>query len=147
MNELFSAFGIDWRLLMVNTINFGLLLFLLYYFLYGRLIKVLEERREKIAKGIQDAQEAEEKLKGIQDARASMLADAGKEADSLITSARASASAKQKEIITAGETAAANVIRSAEAQAAEMKQKAITESKQEVAKLIVLGMEKVGKAK
>lgn len=145
MNELFSAFGIDWRLLMINIINFGLLLFLLYYFLYGRLIRVLEERREKIAKGIQDAQEAEEKLKGIQDARASMLADAGKEADSLITSARASASAKQKEIITAGETAAANVIRSAEAQAAEMKQKAIAESKQEVAKLIVLGMEKVGK--
>lgn len=147
MSELFSAFGIDWRLLVVNAINFGLLLFVLWYFLYERLIRVLEDRREKIAKGVQDAHEAEQKLKDIQDARAGMLAEAGKEADSLITSARASATSKQKEIITAGETAAANVIRGAEAQAAEMKQKAIAESKQEVAKLIVLGMEKVGKVK
>lgn len=142
MSELFGAFGIDWRLLLVNCINFGLLLLGLWYFLYGPLTRMLESRREKIAKGIEDATEAEAKLKGIEEARAGMIADAGKEADSLVASARAAGSAKQKELIAQGEAAAANVISSAEAQAKELKEKAITESKQEVAKLIVLGMEK-----
>ena len=147
MSELFSAFGIDWRLLLVDCINFGLLLLALWYFLYGPLTKMLESRRMKIAQGVQDAKDAGEKLAEIQSARAGMLADAGKEADMLVKDARATAVVKSKEIITAGEVAAANVMKSAEAQAQEMKAQAIAESKQEVAKLIVLGMERLAKQK
>ncbi len=147
MSSLISAFGIDWRLLIVNCINFGLLLTVLWYFLYGPLTKMLEQRRLKIAQGVQDASEAEAKLKEIHGARASMLADAGKEADQVIASARAAGSAKERELVSAGETAAANLLKEAQMQAEEMKAKSIAESKQEVAKMIVLGMERLAKQK
>ena len=143
MSELFSAFGIDWRLLLVNCINFGLLLLALWYFLYGPLTKMLEGRRQKIAQGVQDAKDAEARLAEIQESRAGMIADAGREADKLVADARSTAAAKGKELVMAGETAAANVLKSAEAQANEMKAQAIAESKQEVAKLIVLGMDRL----
>lgn len=147
MGQVFVAFGIDWRLLIINLINFGLLLIALWYFLYGPLTRMLEDRRQQIAKGVQDANDAAEKLKSIEDARASMLSDAGKEADQLLRDARTAASTKQKELIAQGEAAAASALKSAEAQAGELKQKAIEESKQEVAKLIVLGMEKLARQK
>lgn len=143
MSELFSAFGIDGRLLLINCINFGLLLVVLWYFLYGPLTKMLEQRRAKIAQGVKDAHEAETKLKEIHEARSSMIADAGKEADILVAGARAAASAKARELLAAGESAAANLLKDAQTQAQEMKAQAIAESKQEVAKMIVLGMEKI----
>lgn len=142
MSELFAAFGIDWRLLVINLVNFGLMLFALWYFLYGPILRVLEERREKIAAGVRNAEDAARKLKEVEDNRADMLAKAGKEADDVISQARASGTQKQREIVSAAESTAAGVIRDAERQAQELKETALRESKQEVAKLIVLGMEK-----
>lgn len=147
MGQVFAAFGVDWRLLVINLINFGILLVALWYFLYGPLTKMLEQRREKIAQGVQDAHEAETRLKEIQDTRASMIADAGKESEVLIAGARASGASKAREIVAAGETAAANLVKEAHAQAQEMKTQSIAESKQEVAKMIVLGMDRLAKHK
>jgi F-type H+-transporting ATPase subunit b len=147
MDQVFAAFGVDWRLLIINLINFGILLTALWYFLYGPLTKMLASRRDTLAQGVADAEDAAARLRDIEASRASMIADAGKEADKLVADARQSASSKQKELIAAGEAAAASVVKSAEAQAQELKQQAIAESKQEVAKLIVLGMEKLAKQK
>ena len=66
MNELLSAFGIDWRLLIINSINSGLMLFVLWYFLYGPITRMLESRRQKIAEGLRDAEEARERLQEIE---------------------------------------------------------------------------------
>ncbi|MCX6820293.1 MAG: F0F1 ATP synthase subunit B [Candidatus Adlerbacteria bacterium] len=145
MSELFSAFGIDWRLLVINSVNFGLLLLALWYFLYGPLTKMMEARRQKIAQGVQDAADAEARLAEIQNSRGAILSDAGKEADTIVSAARHSGAAREKELIAAGEATAANMLKEAEAQAREAKVQALNESKQEVAKLIVLGMEKLAK--
>ncbi len=145
MSDLFAAFGIDWRLLVINLINFGLLLSALWYFLYAPLTNMLEERRRKVAEGVADADEAARQLADIESSRADMLAKAGSEADEVIAAARSAAQAKGHEIVSASEASAQALLKDAEAQAAELKREAIEESKQEVAKLIVLGMEKMAK--
>lgn len=145
MSDLFAAFGIDWKLLVINLINFGLLLGALWYFLYEPLTRMLEERRRKVAQGVEDAEEAKRQLSEIEGSRAEMLAKAGSAADEVIASARASAQQKGHEIVSASEASAQALLKDAEAQAAELKREAIEESKQEVAKLIVLGMEKMAK--
>ena len=142
MNELFAAFGIDWRLLIVNIINFGLLLTALWYFLYQPLTNMLESRKQRIAEGVENAAQAQHRLEEIESSRAEMLAKAGKEADDVLGQARAAAVTKQQELIAAGEASASALLKEAEAQAAEMKREAIEKSKQEVAKLIVLGIER-----
>ncbi len=142
MNELFAAFGIDWRLLLINLFNFGLLLAVLWYFLYTPLTNMLESRREKLAQGVRDADEAADKLREVEDARAGMLASAGREADEVLVNARAAGVAKQEELIGQAQASAEALMREAQAQAQELKHAAIEESKQEVAKLIVLGMER-----
>ena len=143
MSGIFSTFGIDWRLLLINAVNFGLLMLALWYFVYGPVTKMLEERRQKVAKGVEDAQAAGVKLAEIEGSRKEVLADAGKEADGIIAEERVAAGAKEREILQHGEQRANSMVKDAEAQAAELKARAIEESKQEVAKLIVLGMQKV----
>lgn len=142
MSELFSAFGIDWRLLVINLINFGLLLLALWYFLYGPLTAMLEERRKRIAQGMHEAEAAGRKLREIEESRAAKLAEAGKEAETLMSHARKAAGEKEREIVAAGEAAAGRLLKDAESQAKELKAQALEESRHEVAKLIVLGVEK-----
>lgn len=145
MQQLFAAFGIDWRLLLINFLNFGILLWVLWYFLYGPLTKTLEARRQRMIEGVHNAHEADKRLEEINASRAGMLADAGKEADEVLAQARAAAMTKEHELLAQSEASAAALLKEAEAQAAEMKREAIAESKQEVAKLIVLGMERMAK--
>ena len=147
MQAIFTTFGIDWRLLLVNALNFGLLLLGLWYFLYTPLMRVLEERRKKVAQGVADAQKAAQELAGIEAARAAKLAQAGKEADTIVSLARTAGAHKEHEIIQSGEAAAQRILDEAEAQAREAKAQAIAESREEVARMVVLGMEKVFKGK
>jgi F-type H+-transporting ATPase subunit b len=106
---------------------------------------MLETRRRKMAQGVADAEEAKRQLSEIEGSRADMLAKAGSEADEVIASARAAAQQKGQEIVSASEASAQALLKDAEAQATELKREAIEQSKQEVAKLIVLGMEKMTK--
>ena len=141
MHALFDAFGLDWRLLVINLINFGLLSGVLWYFLYQPLTNMLESRREKIAEGVSKADEADKRLQQLEDTRGEMLAQAGRESDDVLAKARLAAGEKQQELLAQSEAAAQAVLRDAQFQAVEMKREAIEESKKEVAKLIVLGME------
>ena len=147
MSQVLSVFGIDWRLLLINAVNFGLVLLALWYFLYAPVLKMLEERRKKVSDGVRDAESAKRELDKIENSRAAVLAAAGRDADALSAAARAAGAQKERELVQKGEAAAATLVRDAAAQAAEMKARSIEESKQEVAKLIVLGMEKAFKAK
>jgi F-type H+-transporting ATPase subunit b len=142
MGAVLGTFGVDWRLLLINAINFGVLMLALWYFLYQPVTRVLEERREKVAKGVEDAQAAHEKLEEIEHSREGVLAQAGREADKLVEEARAAGAAKERELRAQGESAAQAALKEAQAQANDLKEKALEESKREVAKLIVLGIEK-----
>ena len=147
MDQLFAAFGIDWRLLIINCINFGLLLAVLWYFLYGPLTRMLESRRARIEQSVLDADHARQEREGIAASRHALLAKAGAEADALLAQARTVALEKQQELIASGAASAAALLAEAEAQSAALKEQALRESKQEVAKLIVLGMERAALGK
>lgn len=147
MESILGVFGIDWKLLLIQAVNFGLLMAALTYFLYGPIMRMLEERRQKVADGVRDAEAAARTRQEVENSRGDILAKAGKEADEALRAARATAVKKEKEILGAGEAAAASMLKDADAQAQEMKAQALRESKEEVAKLIVLGIEKAGFSK
>jgi len=147
MDQLFAAFGIDWRLLLINAINFGVLLGGLSYFLYKPITSMLEARRQKVEEGVRQAEEAEIKLREIENSRSEILANAGAEGDTIIAQAREEGAKKGREMLDAAQAASARTTAEAEVQARELKNKAIQESKEEIAKLIVLGIEKTATSK
>lgn len=143
MEAILHTFGIDWRLLLINAVNFGLLMGVLWYFLYAPVMRMLEERRSKVEQGVRDAEAAAQARAQTEGERKEVLAKAGAEADAVVAAARHSGSELEKQLREKGEAQAALALKEAEIRAAEMKERAVEESRKEVAKLIVLGMEKI----
>ena len=119
MEDIIQKFGIDGKLIVIQIINFTVLVGLLSYFLYKPLLKVLADREEKIAAGIADAEEA------------------GK------ARATTHASEKASEITMSAEEKANAILRQAEARGEDIKSQAHKDSEAEIAKLAVLAAEKV----
>lgn len=142
MQQIIGVFGIDWHVLIVQIINFTILLSVLWYFLYTPLITLIENRRAQIIKGVADAERAEVALKDADAKRAEILASASIEAQGIVTGARASGKAREVEIIEAAQEKYERMITEAAQKSAELEREALIRSKQEIAKLVVLGVEK-----
>ncbi len=143
MEQLLSAFGIDWHLLLAQAVNFAIVLIALTYFLYKPVLEMLDKRRELVAKGVEDAREAEVKLASADGEAASRLSVADTEAESIVSSARETANAQKAQIVRDAEERAAAVAKDAEARAQETAAKTLRESEKEIAHLAILAAEKI----
>lgn len=142
MGQLFDAFGIDLSLLIAQAINFGVLLVVLTYFLYRPVLRTLEERREKVAKGVADAEIAEAMLASADGEVATRIQGAEAEADTIVTSARDAASGEKARILKEAESRAAAIESDAQARAREEAARLMRESEKEITRLAILAAEK-----
>ena len=147
MEQLIHAFGIDVKLIVVQIINFVVLLAALSYFLYKPMLKLLNERQQKIEQGIKDAEDAAVAKASAVEEKQAILTQAQQEAADIDARAKAFAKGKEEEIIAAAQTKASEVIKDAESKGAALKEQALKESEAEIAKLAVLAAEKVLKEK
>jgi F-type H+-transporting ATPase subunit b len=138
MDQLLEAFGIDWKLLIAQAVNFGVLLVALWFFLYKPVMKTLDERAEKIRKGVEDAEKATEMLEGADAEAATRVKRADAEAAELLSSAREAAGTERARLVKEAESRAAAIEKDAEARAEESKARALKESEKEIARLAIL---------
>lgn len=84
MEAFIGQFGIDWRLLASQAVNFLLVLLVLRMFVYKPVSTLLRERKERVEAGIAKAQEADVRLQNVQEMVRERLQDAQTEAMSLL---------------------------------------------------------------
>lgn len=147
MSELFSTFGVDWRLLIIQAVNFGLLLLILWRFLYIPLVKVLDERRGKIAESVAKAEAADRRLVEADIEGRALVASAGKEAEGLVAAGRSRAEDQATEILKNTQAKADALIADAAARAEEAKRQALLASEKEITRAAMLAAEKILKEK
>lgn len=143
MEEIFHAFGVDARLIVIQIFNFGLLLLALWYFLYTPVLKLLNERQEKIKQGVKDAEAAEQSLKEAGDSKAAIVAEAHNKADAIVKHAEGHANERKSEIVKEAEARAESVLESAEKRGEQIKHKITSEAEADIAKAAVLAAEKI----
>ena len=143
MEQIIHAFGIDVRLIIIQIINFGILMALLTYFLYKPIMGMLAAREEKIARGIKDADEAAKARENAEVEKRSVLAAAHDEAGKIGERARTHAETVQQEAAAAAQVKAQAIVADAEKRAEEAKRRAEKESEAEIAKAAVLAAEKI----
>lgn len=143
MSELFAAFGINGKLLLIQAFNFGVLLLALWYFLYRPVLKLIDDRRAKIAEGVRTAEAAAKRLQEAKKEGEGMIASASREAEGLVALARTRADEKGSEMLKAAETRAGSILKEAEARAQESKHQALLESEREIARAAMLAAEKI----
>ncbi len=143
MHEIAQAFGIDWRLIAIQIFNFAALATILWYFLYTPILRIIEEREQKIKKGLQDAEDAAQSKLHADTEKKQILTEAQSEASAIVSRASSYAEIKGAEIVTNAEKRAEDLIVETEKRTLEMREQARKESESEIAKLAILAAEKV----
>ncbi len=143
MEQLIHAFGIDIKLIIVQIINFVVLLAALSYFLYKPVLKLLNDREEMIKQGIKDAEVAAVAKASALEEKQAVLTQAQKEAQQIDARAKAFAKETEEEIVNAAHAKASDVLKDAEAKSALLKEQALKESEAEIAKMAILTAEKI----
>jgi len=132
-----DALGIQWKILLTQTISFSIVLFFLWRFAYRPIFAMLEARREKIADGLANAEKIKVQLAKTETDRQAVLAQAGDLANKLIEEARAAA-AHVREVETQKAIAAAEqIITKAREATAQDHARMLVELKREVGRLVV----------
>jgi len=114
MKELLENFGVNWKLLLAQVVNFGILFYVLKRFAYGPIVNMLEERQKRIKKGLQEAAESEQKLREAEEKERLILEKANLKALTLVSEAADVAHKKEAEIIETGYHKAESIIKGAE---------------------------------
>ncbi len=147
MVDLLVSFGVDWKLLIIQAVNFGILLVALTYFLYKPVLNVLDERRKKIEQGVMDASDAKAKLENAQEDVKQIIGDASSQADGIILAAKGTAEEKGKGIIANAEERSERIEADAQAKAAEAAKRALDGSNEQIARTAILAAERLLKKK
>src|SRR5258708_39429903 len=90
-----KQFGVDWPHFIAQVISFCIVAFLLHRFAYKRVIDMLEERRQRIAEGLANAEKIKAELARTEAQRQEVLTQANTQATKLIEEARAAAARVQ----------------------------------------------------
>jgi F-type H+-transporting ATPase subunit b len=143
MESLLHTFGIDWRLLFVQGVNFIVLVGLLTWLLYKPVLKIVREREAVIAKGVEDAERAGEKLAHADQAALAIVKKGEDEAERLVAHGREEANIEKARIVKEAEVRAQATRTDAEARAKEHATRTLRESEKEIARLAVLAAEKI----
>lgn len=91
--DLFSSIGIDWKLLVLQTIAFLILLWFLKRFVYPPLVTMLDKREREIDAAAKAAREAQARADASQDETKRLLAEARAEAKDIVVTAKEEAGA------------------------------------------------------
>jgi F-type H+-transporting ATPase subunit b len=132
-----ETFGWNLQLFLSQVISFVIVAFLLRRFAYKPILAVLEERRQRIAEGLLNAEKIKQELAEAEKRYAEILAKANDQAQKMINEARESsahlAERKQQEAIAAAE----QIITKAHETAALEHERTMAQLKRELGRLVV----------
>lgn len=112
--DLLGALGIDWQMLLFQVLGFAVLVWLMAKFVYPPLLKVIDERQEKIEASTKAVQEAEEKASKASDEISKMLKQARQEASEIMITAKEEASALAQQSEARSKQEAERIVASAQ---------------------------------
>ncbi len=132
-----EQFGFNTSLFFSQVISFCIVAFLLQRFAYKPILKVLAERRERIASGLANADKIKAELTRTEAARLEVLSQANTQANKLIEEARAAAARVQEQETQKAIAAAEQIISKAREAAVADHARMMSELKREIGRLVV----------
>jgi F-type H+-transporting ATPase subunit b len=143
MEELIKTFHIDLKLIIAQLVNFGIVLFVLKKFAYGPVLKMMEERTDKIEKGMADAESAGKKILEIAEQEKTVLIEARKQAQEIVTKAEEIAKKNKEEIIIEAKNQSEKILADSAKKIEQEKNQMLQEIKGQIAELVIAATGKV----
>lgn len=145
--SLAGMFGLDWKLFIAQLINFGIILFVLWKWVFRPVAKALTERANKIEASLAEAKRIAEEKETFDTWKNAEVSKVRVEASQIITEARQEAEKTRQEILDKAKQEQAQILLQTQTKLEEEKQKALSEVKENIADMVVDATEKVIQAK
>ncbi len=138
-----DALGINLGFFIAQLVNFGIIFLLLAKLVWPRVLKMLDERSERIAKGLEDARAAEEARANAERERDKLLAQARAEAQKVLEEARQRGEEQLKQMLREAQAEAEKVREQARAQAEEERNRILAEARDDIVALALAAAERL----
>jgi F-type H+-transporting ATPase subunit b len=135
--SLIGQFGIDWKIIIAQAINFLIVAVLLYKFAFKPVLSTMEERQTKISDGLQYAEEMKSKLAESERQQAEALKNANAEAQKIVIESRTQAKTLYEKQVSDAANKTEDMLKRAEATIEQEREKMLADVRKEVAGLVV----------
>ena len=135
--RIVTTFGVDWPHLLAQVASFCIVCLVLYRFAYRPVLKMLEVRRQQIAKGLANAEQIKAELARTEAQRQEVMAEANAQANKFIEEARAAAVRLQEQETQKAIAAAEQILVKAREAAAQDYARMLAELKREIGQLVL----------
>ncbi len=141
--EALASLGIDPKVMLAQAVNFFVLLAILSFFIYKPLLRVLDERKDRIAKAEKNADKIEKQLAKTEELTKEELQKAQKQASEIIAHAKKSAKETEDRLVADAKTKVEKVVEEGRQQIAKERDEATAKIQGEVSKIVLLATEKL----
>lgn len=138
-----GTLGINLKIFIAQLINFTVVLLVLWKWAYGPIVKILDERQEKIAKGVKQAEDVERRVNELESEHKTMIAEAKAEGTKILEEARSSAEDRKKQLLDKAKAEVQGVVVQGKAQLVAEKEQMIRDAREEIAKIAVEASRKI----
>lgn len=143
IKEVLNSFQVTWPSFLVSVLNFSILLVILHRFAYKPLLKVMDERRQKIAESMKQAEQIKEELAKAQAAREEILAKANASAQRMIDEAKLAAEKFRDQKLNEALQSAQDTLRKAQEAGRMEREKIMADLRKEMVGLVIATTSKV----
>lgn len=141
MESLLSSFGIEWKLLLAQLVNFGILVLVLWKLVYKPILKVLDDR-QRAAKDTEAKSHAIDlKLGEIKALEERAIAEARERGEKLVKDVETSAANLKKKLSEEAAISAQKIISDAKAEMSSEQEKLNAEFKKEALGIVATAIE------
>ncbi len=141
--EILELFGINWKLMLAQIINFAIVVGVLWWFALKPLTKTMKERNKEIEKGLADAQKSAERLAEVEKIVNDKIKESKFDADVILNEAKKQAEANRQIDLEKTKKEIDSLFIKAKEQIKSEKIAMLDEVKADVGKMIVIALEKI----
>ncbi|MSR87268.1 ATP synthase F0 subunit B [Candidatus Peribacteria bacterium] len=141
--ELITTLGIDWKLLLVQLLNFGILIVVLTVLVYRPVLRLLDDRRERIRKSVEDTKAIENQRRELDEFKNEQMKKIDLESGKFLEAAKHQAESVKKEILANAEKESSAILTKAKQALDEERGRMVREMQGNLASVVVHMAEKI----
>lgn len=138
-----GTLGINLKIFLAQLFNFAIVLLVMWKWAYKPIVKLLEERQEKIEKSVKQAREIEKRVVEIEKEQKTVIATAKTEAAKILDDVRATAEDRKKALLEKAKEEVKAVVVQGKLQFQAEKSQMIQDAREEIAKIAVEAARKI----
>ncbi len=145
--DVIGLFGLNWKLFLAQLVNFAIVLFVLWRWVFKPVVSGMEARTKKIEDSLNTADKVNAERDEFEQWKAKEMVNARHEATAIITEAKITATQTKDQIIEQTKQEQQQILNQSKTELELQKQKTLEEAQSSIADLVIQSTEKLLRAK